>query len=160
MNSLKSRDSGCWFMQSNQMLPERFFFLCLVDPDRVAFYWAAVKNASLLQLFIILSVCLQQRVSRESSEARWEGLLKQAFRNGRSQRRLLINQRMWCLWLRWRTCLLTNGTVRLKVRFALLKQSCGYHCFANLLPGAKRYTTFLFICKIWFSNKKNKSFCC
>lgn len=38
------------------MLPERFFFLCLVDPDRVAFHWAAVKNACLLQLFIILSV--------------------------------------------------------------------------------------------------------
>lgn len=32
------------------------FFFCRVDPDRVAFYWAAVKNASLLQLFIILSV--------------------------------------------------------------------------------------------------------
>lgn len=49
-------------VQSNQMLPERFCFLCVVDPDRVAFHWAAVKNASLLQLFIILSVCLLQSV--------------------------------------------------------------------------------------------------
>lgn len=50
------RDSACRYAQSNQMLPERFFLFCLVDPDRVAFYWAAVKNTSLLQLFIILSV--------------------------------------------------------------------------------------------------------
>lgn len=34
------------------MLLERF----LVDPDRVAFYRGAVKNAGLLQQFIILSV--------------------------------------------------------------------------------------------------------
>lgn len=50
------RIPACWFAQSDQMLPERFFFFCLVDPDRVAFHWAAVKNACLLQLFIILSV--------------------------------------------------------------------------------------------------------
>lgn len=38
------------------MQPERFFLFCLEDPDRVAFYSTAIKNAGLLQLFIILSV--------------------------------------------------------------------------------------------------------
>lgn len=43
-------------VQASQMQRVRFFLFCLKDPDGVAFYSAAIKNAGLLQLFIILSV--------------------------------------------------------------------------------------------------------